>query len=119
MNITKREKKTLNGRAPGGPELKRAIRSYVRTFVLWHGRQQTAQVLGVSRHTLWRFLERGHMGRAVPNVVLNAIGGNVEAVEAATQRLVVSEVALNAAGYTGAGVKVGVIDGGFGGFKQL
>ena len=86
MNI-KREGETLNGRAPAGPELKRAIRAYVRTYVLWHGRQRAAETFGVSRHTLWRFMERGHVGRAVPNVVLNVVG-SVEAVEAATRELV-------------------------------
>ena len=97
MNTTKREGETLNGRVPGGPELNDAIRDYVRTYVLWHGRQQAAKTFSVSRHTLWRFLERGHVGRAVPCAVIDTVGGSIEAVEAATQRLVVSEVAMNAA----------------------
>ena len=89
MNITKRERETLNGRVPGGPELNDAIRSYVRTYALWHGRQQAAETFGVSRHTLWRFLERGHMGRAVPCAVIDAVGGSAQAIEAATRELVV------------------------------
>ena len=54
---------------------------------LWHGRRSAAKTFGVSRHTLWRFLERGHVGRAIPSAVLNAVGGSVEAVDAATREL--------------------------------
>ena len=66
-----------------------AIRSYVRTYVLWHGRRQAAEAFGVSRHTLWRFLERGHMGRAVPCAVIDAVGGSSQTIEAATRELAV------------------------------
>ena len=38
------------------------IRVDVRAYVWRHGRNRTAEDFGVSRHTLWRFLERGHMG---------------------------------------------------------
>ena len=38
----------------------------------------------MSRHTLWRFLERRHVGGAVPSAVLNSVGGDVAALEAAT-----------------------------------
>ena len=85
MNTTKREGETLNGRVPGGPELNDAIRGYVRTYVLWHGRQQAAETLGISRHTLWRFLERSHVGRAVPCAVIDTVGGSAQAIEAATR----------------------------------
>ena len=57
---------TLNGTTQAGLELRRAVRAYVRAYASLHGRRKAAEVLGVSRHTLWRFLERGHMGRAVP-----------------------------------------------------
>ena len=87
---TKREGETLNGSAPAGPELTGAIRDYVRTCVLWHGRQRVAETLGVSRHTLWRFLERGRMGRAVPN----AVGGSIVALEAATLEIIIDLAGL-------------------------
>ena len=57
------------------------------------GGARRAEVLGVSRHTLSPFLERGHMGRAVPAAVLNSVGENVRTIEAATL-----EVMLDLAG---------------------
>ena len=72
----------------------RAIRDYVRAYVWRHGRSKTAEDLGVSRHTLWRFLERGHMGRAVPSSVLNSVGGNVRAIERARQQLLIDLMGL-------------------------
>ncbi len=67
----------------------RAIQDYVRAYVWRHGRRRTSEYVGVSRHTLWRFLERGHMGRAVPSVVLNSIGGNIAALETATLEIII------------------------------
>ena len=67
----------------------RAIRDYVRAYERQHGRRKTAEALGVSRHTLWRFLERGHVGRAVPSAVLNAVSGNLAALEAATLEIII------------------------------
>ena len=64
------------------------IRDYVRAYAWRHGRRKTAEDLGVSRHTLWRFLERGHMGHAVPSSVLNSVGGSVKALEAATLEII-------------------------------
>ena len=78
----------MNGRVLCGSELNNAIRSYVRAYVLWHGRQRAAETLGVSRQTLWRFLERGHLGRAVPCAVKDAVGGSVQVIEAAARELV-------------------------------
>ena len=69
MIVTEQRRHTSNGTAQAGPDLERAIRDYVRYYVLRHGRRKTAEVLGVSRHILWRFLERGHMGHAVPSSV--------------------------------------------------
>ena len=54
-------------------DLNDAIRSYVRTFALWHGRPQSVRSFGVSRHTLWRFLERGHLGRSLFGAVTKAV----------------------------------------------
>ena len=64
---------------------------------MWrNGRARIAENFGVSRHTLWRFLERGHVGRSLPRAVLNAVGVDidkpspniVEALDAATAPLV-------------------------------
>ncbi len=43
----------------------------------------------MSRHTLWRFIERGQMGRAVPSAVLSKVGGSVRAIEAATFEIII------------------------------
>ena len=64
-----------------------AIRDHVRAYALWHGRPQAAQRFGVSRQTLWRFLERGHLGRSLPRAVVKAVGDNPQAVNAATEEL--------------------------------
>ena len=40
----------------------------MRAYASLHGRRKAGEDLGVSRHTLWRFLERGHTGRAVHSV---------------------------------------------------
>ena len=94
VNTTQQTAETLNGRGQGGPEFKRAVRDYVRAYVWRHGRRKTAEVLGVSRHTLWRFLERGHMGQAVPSAVLSSVGGNVRAIVRARQQLLIDLMGL-------------------------
>ena len=43
----------------------------------------------MSRHTLWRFLEQGHTGRAVPFAVVNKVGSGVRAIEEATFELII------------------------------
>ena len=53
-------------KATEAPDLYDTIRSYVRAHQRLHGQKHTAKTLGVSSHTLWRHLERGHAGRAVP-----------------------------------------------------
>ena len=67
----------------------KAVRQYVRAYGWRHGQRKTAEDLGVSPHTLWRFLERGHTGRAVPAAVLNSVGGSVRAIEAATLDIII------------------------------
>ena len=94
VNTTQQTAETLNGRGQGGPEFKRAVRDYVRAYEWRHGRRKTAEDLGVSRHTLWRFLERGHMGQAVPSAVLSSVGGNVRAIENARQQLLIDLMGL-------------------------
>ena len=69
------------------PELNDAIRDYVRTYALWHGRPQAARHFGVSRQTLWRFLDRGHLGRSLPGAVVKTAGNSPESVNAATKEL--------------------------------
>ena len=61
-----------------------AIRDYVRTYVLWHGRARAAERFGVSRHTLWRCLERGRLGKSLPRAVINTVGDDPDAIAAAT-----------------------------------
>ena len=80
---------TLNGITQAGPRLERAIRDYVRAHVRLHGQGKTAEALGVSRHTLWRFLERGHAGRAVPSAVLSSVGKSAQAIEAAGLEIII------------------------------
>ena len=87
--VTEPRRRTLNSTTQAGPDLQRAIRDYVRAYAWRHGRRKAAEDLGVPRHTLWRFLERGHTGRAVPSAVLNAVGGNVAALEAATLEIII------------------------------
>ena len=69
---------------PGNTALDDAIRDYVRIHVLWHGRRSTMEKLGVSRHTLWRFLERGRLGKSLPRAVIRAVGDDPDTIEAAT-----------------------------------
>ena len=86
----------MSGTSPAFPNdgLSDAVRDYVRAYVWRHGRRKTAEDLGVSRHTLWRFLERGHVGRAVPSAVLNAVGGSVRAIEGSRQELMIDLMGL-------------------------
>ena len=69
---------------PDDDDLDCAIRDYVHTYVLWRGRRKAMERFGVSRHTLWRFLDRGHLGRALPRAVLDTVGDSIEAIDAAT-----------------------------------
>ena len=94
MIVTKPRRRTSKATAQAGPDPERAIRDYVRAYVWRHGRRKTAEDLGVSRHTLWRFLERGHMGQAVPSAVLSSVGGNVRAIENARQQLLIDLMGL-------------------------
>ena len=75
--------------ATGTPdrELCEGIRVYLRARVKRHGRGRTAKAFGVSRHTLWRFLERGQAGRALPRAVMVEVGDTVKAITKATRAL--------------------------------
>ena len=73
-----------------GDDLNSAIRDYVRTYVLWHGRAKAAETFGVSRHTLWRCLERGRLGKSLPRAVIKAVGDDPVAIEAAAWAMTAS-----------------------------
>ncbi len=72
-------------------DLECAIRHYVQTYADWRGSRKAMERFGVSRQTLWRFLERGHLGRALPRAVLDSVGNSVEVIDAATWAVVASE----------------------------
>ncbi len=89
MVVTEQRTRPLNGATQAGPRLERAVWEYVRAYSALHGRRETAEHLGVSRHTLWRFLERGQMGHAVPSAVLNSVGNSARAIGEATFELII------------------------------
>ena len=60
-----------------------AIRDYVRTYVLWHGRAKAAERFGVSRHTLWRCPERRRWGKSLLWAVIKTVGHAPDVIEAA------------------------------------
>ncbi len=88
MVATDTRTQASNGAAQAGADLDGAVRDYVRTYAVLHGRPKAAEALGVSRHTLWRFLNRGHAGRAIPRAVLERVGKSAEALEDAEERLI-------------------------------
>ena len=88
MIATNPQDEGVNGAAQAGADLEEAVRYYVRTYAVLHGRPKAAEALGVSRHTLWRFLSRGHAGRAIPRAVLERVGSSAEALEDAEERLI-------------------------------
>ena len=61
----------------------------MRAYASLHGRRKAAEDLGVSRHTLWRFLERDQIGHALPSAVLSSVGKSVRAIEAATFEIII------------------------------
>ena len=69
------------------PDLYDAISDYLLAHVERHGHARTAEAFGVSRHTLWRFLERGQPGRALPRAVMARAGDTPRKLAAATHAL--------------------------------
>ena len=69
------------------PELFYAISDYLLAHIERHGHARTAEAFGVSRHTLWRFLERGQPGRALPRAVMARAGDTPRRLAAATRTL--------------------------------
>ena len=84
LTISELETRTPGKSAPLDRELEDAIREYLRIYVLWRGIGRATETFGVSRHTLWRFLRRGHAGRALPRAVMSIVGDSVEVLDAAT-----------------------------------
>ena len=64
------------------------IRAQLRAHAWRQGHGGTAERFGVSRQTLWRFLERNQVGRARPRTLLDSADGSLEALEAATRTLI-------------------------------
>ena len=64
-----------------------AIWDYLNACTQQHGHQRTAERFGVSRQTLWRFLDCDRAGRRLPRAVLGSVGDSVEALMAATDSL--------------------------------
>ncbi len=52
-----------------------------------YGQRRMAERFGVSRHTVWRFLYRDHVGGQLPRAVLESFGGNLIELVSATRRL--------------------------------
>ena len=69
-------------------ELIDAIWDYLNVCTQKHGHARTAERFGVSRQTLWRFLDRDQDGRRLPRAVLSSVGESVEALVAATDSLI-------------------------------
>jgi len=69
------------------PELFYAIGDYLHAHIERHGHARTAEVFGVSRHTLWRFLERGQPGHALPRAVMARAGDTPGKLAAASSAL--------------------------------
>ncbi|MXZ88373.1 MAG: hypothetical protein F4Z07_05920 [Dehalococcoidia bacterium] len=69
------------------PDLYDAIGDYLLAHIERHGHARTAEALGVSRHTLWRFIERGQPGRALPRAVMAKAGDTPRKLAAATRAL--------------------------------
>ena len=88
MTTTTREMETPGKSTLPDGALNDAVRRYVWSYVLWHGKRQAAETFGVSCQTLWRFLERGQVGRSLPRAVLDTVGSSIETLEAARQQLV-------------------------------
>ena len=69
-------------------ELIDATWDYLNLCTLKHGHQRTEERFGVSRQTLWRFLDRDQAGRRLPRAVHGSVGDSVETLVAATDALI-------------------------------
>ena len=69
------------------PALIDAITDYLLSHVECHGHGRSAEAFSASQHTLWRFLERGRPGRALPRAVIAQAGNTPAELAAATRAL--------------------------------
>ena len=60
-----------------------AIRDCVSANVLSHGRARAAERFGVSRHTLWRCLERRQWDKSLPRAVILTVAAALDMIEEA------------------------------------
>ena len=81
------EARALKKTASTNSHLIDLVRDYVGAYAWRHGQGRTAEAFGVSRHTVWRFLHRGHAGRRLPSAVMDAFGGDPVALIPATWKL--------------------------------
>jgi len=68
-------------------ELDDVIRRHLNEHARLHSQVRKAKRFGVSRQTLWRFPERGQIGRRLPLAALEKLGRGVEGLEMATRGL--------------------------------
>ncbi len=76
-------------------ELIDAVREYLRFHARRHGQQLTAEQVGMSRSTLWRFLWKDHVSPRLVAAVTAEVGDSVPAVRWATKRLNESRMSLS------------------------
>ena len=69
------------------PQIIDLVLDYVGAYAWRHGQRRAAEAFGVSRHTVWRFQYRGHVGRRLPRAVLDALRGDPVALISATWKL--------------------------------
>ena len=81
------ETRTLQKTEPTNAQAIDLVRDYVDAYAWRHGQRRTAEGFGVSRHTVWRFLYRGHAGRRLPRAVLDSFDGDFGALISATWKL--------------------------------
>ncbi len=68
-------------------ELDDVIRRHLNEHARLHSQVRKAKRFGVSRQTLWRFPERGQIGRRLPLAALEKLGRGVEGLDMATRGL--------------------------------
>ena len=88
MSATEIETRIRPKKTRMDPELVSIIRDFVWHYVRRRGRQRTAEAFGVSRQTLWRYLEYGLEGSSLPSVVMRSVGGSIKGLEGAWRELI-------------------------------
>ncbi len=75
------------------PSLSQAVSLYVDAYVVRHGRVQAAAHLDISRHTLWRYLDRHSTGHAVTQAVTAKFGEDPGRIDEARYALLAEPTA--------------------------